>query len=407
MGKFIYYYGTMSSSKTANLIMTAYNYTSQGRKILCLKPIEDSRWNDNNSENSNEEKGYIISRALNERLECFLISKEDNLYEFFKIHNTVCQKTYSEGISAVLIDEAQFLKAEQIRQLADIVSKYSVSVLCYGLKNTYIEGKLFEGAEALLYYAHSFYEIKTVCKYCNNKATHNLRVVNGIATYEGSDLAIGDVVGENEFYAQVCYNHFRKPPAPIKVSEVKNKVNFVPKLDYILKYKNEDGNYYKFKEIEGLKKDEFYFFNKSAELEKVKYFYVGNIMFDVRSFSKRKDLPISVFVKGIIKVLYDIFEGNDLEAFNILREAQGRFKDIQFFNNYEEYITVREKMSGSSLRRFDRLPDGNYYYNDLHTHQYASFIHSVFMKLSDICNMPVGVLYEEEEENGVQISEEN
>ena len=81
MSKLIYYYGTMNSSKTANLIMTAYNYTSQGRKILCLKPIEDSRWEDGNKK---DKKGYIKSRALNESLECFLVSKEDNLLTFFK-----------------------------------------------------------------------------------------------------------------------------------------------------------------------------------------------------------------------------------------------------------------------------------------------------------------------------------
>ena len=384
--------------------MTAYNYTSQGRKILCLKPIEDSRWDENNKK---EEKGYIKSRALNESLECYLVTKEDNLFEFFKIHNTICQKTYSEGISVVLIDESQFLKAEQIRQLADIVARFEVSVLCYGLKNTYIEGKLFEGSQALLYYAHSMYEIKTVCKYCNNKASHNLRVVNGVATYDGSDLEIGDVVGEDEFYAQVCYNHFRKPPAPIKVPEVKSKINFAPKLDYILKFNNNEGHYYKFKEIDGLVKDEFYFDHKSAELDKVKYVYIGNIMFDVCAYSNRKDLPIRVFVRALIKLLYDIFEGNKSEAFRILKEAQGRLKDIQFFNNYDEYMLVRDKMSGSSLKRFECLPDGNYFYNDLHTHQYASFVNSVFMNLSATCNLPVGVLYEEEKEDGLQISEES
>lgn len=407
MGKFIYYYGTMNSSKTANLIMTAYNYTSQGRNILCLKPIEDSRWSEEIEKGSKENKGVIKSRALNSSLDCYLITKDENLFEFFKNQNSVCQKKYSKGISAILIDEAQFLKSVQVRQLADIVSKYDVSIVCYGLKNTYIEGKLFEGSEALVYYAHTINEVKTVCKYCDNKATHNLRVVNGIATYSGNDLAIGDVVGEEEFYAQVCYNHFRKPPAPIKVPEINSKISFVPKLEYILKYNNEDGYYSKLKDIEGLKKDDFYFYNDSADLERVRYIYVGNLMFDIRSFCNRKDLPITVFVNAIIKILYDIFEGNDSQALNILKEAQGKPKDIQFFNSYEEYIAAKEKKSGSSLRRFYRLPDGNYFYNDLHTNEYASFVHSLFMKLSDICNVSVGVLYEEEKEDGTQISEEN
>lgn len=404
MSKLIYYYGTMNSSKTANLIMTAYNYTSQGRKILCLKPIEDSRWEDGNKK---DKKGYIKSRALNESLECFLVSKEDNLLTFFKEQNTACQKAYSEGISAVLIDEAQFLKAEQIKQLADIVLKYGVQVICYGLKNTYIDGKLFEGAEALFYYAQTIIEIKTVCKYCKNKATHNLRVVNGVATYDGSDLAIGDVEGEDEFYAQVCYNHFRKPPAPILVLDSKNKINFNPKLDYILKYNNEEGYYTKFKELDGLKKEEFYFDHETAELEKVKYLFIGNIMFDLYAFSKRKDLPITVFVRALIKVLYDIFEGNKSEAFKLLRDAQGDLKDIQFFDNFEEYMAVREKMSGSSLRRFEQLPDGNYFYNDLHTKQYASFVHTLLVNLAIVCDIPVGVLYQEDIEDGNQISEEN
>lgn len=88
-----------------------------------------------------------------------------------------------------------------------------IPVICFGLKNSYVQGKLFEGSQALLYFADRIDEIKTVCQYCEKKATMNLRVVNGKAVYDGETIVVGDVGSkEDEFYVQVCREHYFNPP---------------------------------------------------------------------------------------------------------------------------------------------------------------------------------------------------
>ena len=213
MGKLYFNYGTMNSSKTANLLMVAHNYESQGRRILCLNPSSDTRWNGENG------KGQIVSRAIEKPLDCFLVSEEENLFELVRIKNLETQKEFSKGFSAVLIDEAQFLTEEQVKQLAEVVDKLGISVLCYGLKNTYVDGVLFEGAEALCYYADTMYEIESFCRFCNEKATMNALVKDGkhiykaekksVGTSDKDGALIGDVKSDSEtYYIPVCKKHY-------------------------------------------------------------------------------------------------------------------------------------------------------------------------------------------------------
>lgn len=406
MAKLYFNYGTMNSSKTANLVMVAYNYKSQGRRILCLKPSSDTRWN------GEDGKGQIVSRAIEKPLDCFLVSEDENLFDFIRIKNLETQKQYSKGFSAILIDEAQFLAEEQVKQLAEVVDKLNISVLCYGLKNRYTEGELFTGTKALIYYAHSIQEIKTICKYCNNKATMNLRVVDGYAIYTGDEVDIGDVVGKDDFYAQVCYHHYMNPPAPIISSKKrKRNVNFDAILEYILSYKNKYGFYMKNKIPEGMKFDKFYFANKGSEIRNVRYFCIGPIMLDLRLYSSvifgRKELNIHILLSAIISMLYDIFESNTNEAFKILKQSS--LKGIEFYETEGEYQHSKMNKTGSSLKRFKKLPDGRYYYYDFHSKNSFKSFESLIAGIQNYCNENnVGFIYEEVgEKDGVQISEEN
>lgn len=204
MSKFYFKYGTMNSSKTANLLMTVHNYESLGRKVLCLKPIKDTRDSDKQGE-----FGNIDSRAIAISHPCKFIDSEMDLFKY------ISDLYFKFKFDAVLIDEAQFLTKSQVRDLADIVNEFDIDVLCFGLKNTYADGELFEGSQALLYYASSLEEIKTVCKFCKRKATMNLRTVDNKAVYEGNTLKIGDVKDGEDMYHQVCYYHYSHPPKPL------------------------------------------------------------------------------------------------------------------------------------------------------------------------------------------------
>ena len=110
-----------------------------------------------------------------------------------------------DAISCVLVDEAQFLTAAQVDQLAHLCDVIGIPVLAYGLRTDF-QGALFPGSARLLALADSLVEIKSVCG-CGRKATMNLRVDgSGRAIAEGQQTEIGG----NDRYVALCRRHFRQ-----------------------------------------------------------------------------------------------------------------------------------------------------------------------------------------------------
>lgn len=198
MAKLYFKYGTMNASKSADLLMAVHKYEQQGKNVICMKSIIDTRSNEN----------YIESRALAYKHKCFCFKNDTNLFEFIeKKHN-------EQKYNCILIDEAQFLTKEQVFQLTKVVDFLKIPVLCYGLKNSYINGKLFEGSDALLYYADSIQEIKSVCQFCDSKATMNLRIKNGKPIINSDTLntvVIGDVNVGDDYFISTCRKHYFNP----------------------------------------------------------------------------------------------------------------------------------------------------------------------------------------------------
>lgn len=182
MAKLYFRYGAMSSSKTANLLMVAHNYKSQGKKVLLIKPIIDNRFG----------KSLIKSRCGLESEADYLLEKDDN---DFKIIDGECLNT----IDAILVDEAQFLTEKQVNALREI--SYAIPVLCYGLRTDY-KTNLFEGSKRLMEIADSIEEIKTTCYFCNKKAIINFKHHNGKIIKSGND----DIdLGDEGKYLCACY----------------------------------------------------------------------------------------------------------------------------------------------------------------------------------------------------------
>ena len=104
-----------------------------------------------------------------------------------------------------MIDEAQFLTKNQVKQLGDIVDLLDIPVLTFGIRTDF-QGNLFEGSKYLLAWADNLKEIKTVC-HCGRKATMVLRLNEyGQITEDGNQIDIG---GE-EKYVSVCRKHFKE-----------------------------------------------------------------------------------------------------------------------------------------------------------------------------------------------------
>jgi len=198
MAKLYFRYGAMNSGKTANLLMVADNYVNQGKNVIILKPDKDTRWN---------MASEVKSRAIVSSQPAILVNDTQDLLEFTR------DKLEEQDIAAILVEEAQFLTEKQVRQLAIVVDTMNIPVLCYGLRCSYLDGRLFEGSAALLYWADTIEEIKNVCQYCTSKATKNLLRIDGVPQYTGDFVVMGDVGGDSDIvFTPVCRRHYLSPP---------------------------------------------------------------------------------------------------------------------------------------------------------------------------------------------------
>lgn len=124
--------------------------------------------------------------------------------EDFNLFNEIAaKKADNPNVTCVLVDEAQFLKKEQVRQLAQVVDQLNLPVLAYGLRTDF-QGEPFQGSLYLLAWADNLIEIKTIC-HCGKKATMNARLdAHGKVIKTGQQIEIGG----NEKYISLCRRHF-------------------------------------------------------------------------------------------------------------------------------------------------------------------------------------------------------
>ena len=183
MAKLYYKYGAMGSSKTAQALMTRFNYQEKGKKVWLIKPSLDTR-----------DGKTVIKSRIGLKAEASVIKPDTDILETY-----LCIPE-SEAPDVVIVDEAQFLTFNQIGQLRIIVSYHDTPVICFGLRTDF-QGKLFEGSKALFELADSIAEIKSICK-CGQKAIINARLDdNGKVIAEGPQICIGG----NEKYEALCF----------------------------------------------------------------------------------------------------------------------------------------------------------------------------------------------------------
>jgi thymidine kinase len=198
MAKFYFYYSTMNAGKSTTLLQSSYNYTERGMNPLVLTPQLDDRFGE----------GKVASR-IGLKAEATTFVPTDNLFE--RIGESHQQQT----VHCVLVDEAQFLTRQQVRQLSDVVDDLDIPVLAYGLRTDF-QGNLFEGSQNLLAWADSLTEIKTIC-HCGRKATMVLRLgEDGKPVRDGAQVKIGG----NETYMSVCRRHFKEGIATRQTNEL-------------------------------------------------------------------------------------------------------------------------------------------------------------------------------------------
>ena len=188
MAKLHFFYSTMNAGKSTSLLQSNHNYKENGLDTIIFLPNETSKLS----------KGQIVSR-IGLKAKAVIANKDFNFINFIKNNK-------SENLSCILIDEAQFLTKEQVRQLGLVADRLNYPVMCYGIRTDF-RGELFEGSSELLALADNLIELKTICSLCSRKATMVVRKDDsGKVVTEGSKI----VVGGNDIYMPVCRKHYRK-----------------------------------------------------------------------------------------------------------------------------------------------------------------------------------------------------
>jgi len=188
MAKLYFNYSSMNAGKSTALLQANHNYLERGMKTKMFTFSGDNRYEENK----------IVSRIG--------ISADANSFsEATDLFQNLIEDKELKKIKCVLIDEAQFLKKNQVAQLGKIVDELDIAVLAFGIRTDF-QGELFEGSKYLLAWADNLKEIKTVC-WCGRKATMVVRLDSkGNILSEGEQLEIGG----NEKYIPLCRAHFNK-----------------------------------------------------------------------------------------------------------------------------------------------------------------------------------------------------
>ena len=180
-GKLIFYYGTVSSSKTMQLLSVGFNYEQCGWKVCTIKPALDTR------------SVLIETRAqLPSRQADIVVNNEDSIYDYSNEVNEA---------DVILVDECQFLSTNHIDELRNIAVDRDIDVLCFGLRTDF-NAHLFPASKRLFDLADDLIEVKTICNTCGKHASFNKRVT------QNDDSGVIDPSWNN--YKPSCFRCYRE-----------------------------------------------------------------------------------------------------------------------------------------------------------------------------------------------------
>ncbi|SDD08227.1 thymidine kinase [Sanguibacter gelidistatuariae] len=192
MAKLYFRYGAMNSGKSTALLQAAYNYEERGHQVLLAKPGIDTK----------------AGRAIHSRLGVdrgvdVMIGEQADVYLLIQRQRDEIQLRTGRDVSCVLIDESQFLSAQQVNDLLRVATLDQIPVICYGIRTDFLTAA-FPGSRRLLEIAHSLEELKTICR-CGRKAIFNARSVGGVFVFDGDQVAIDGMQVSYESLCAACY----------------------------------------------------------------------------------------------------------------------------------------------------------------------------------------------------------
>lgn len=192
MAKLYFRYGAMNSGKSTSLLQAAHNYEERGHQVLLAKPAVDTKGDE-----------LIVSRLGVSRAVDILFEPDGDPVAVFAAARAQVLARTARDVSALLVDEAQFLPESHVDDLLRIAILENVPVLAYGIRTDF-RTAAFPGSRRLLEIAHSLEELKTICR-CGRKAVFNGRVIGGRFVFDGDQLAIDGAAVTYESLCGACY----------------------------------------------------------------------------------------------------------------------------------------------------------------------------------------------------------
>lgn len=192
VAKLYFRYGAMNSGKSTAVLQAAHNYEERGHTVLLAKPSVDTKGD-----------RAIVSRLGVRRSADFVIEPGTDVHDEFQRHRERNLARTSRDVSALLVDEAQFLTESQVDDLLRIAILEDIPVLAYGIRTDF-QTVAFPGSRRLLETAHSLEELKTICR-CGRKAVFNARKVGGMFVFDGDQVAIDGIDVAYEALCGSCY----------------------------------------------------------------------------------------------------------------------------------------------------------------------------------------------------------
>lgn len=185
MAKLYFKYGAMGSSKTANALITKFNYEERGMKVWLIKPSIDVR-----------DGAAVVKSRIGLSANAYIATPDEDLFVAYGKHS---------DCDVIIADECQFFTEKQVDELRRIVDELDVPVLCYGLRTDFLT-HLFKGSRRLFEVADSVTEIKTICS-CGKKAIVNARIDGeGKIVTEGGQILLGG----NDSYVAMCHSCWKR-----------------------------------------------------------------------------------------------------------------------------------------------------------------------------------------------------
>lgn len=186
-----FFYGPMDCGKSTLALQMHHNQARQGRSGLVLTRYDRSA-------------SPRITTRVGLTHDAIEVVDDMDLRALVREHWARGQR-----VDYLIVDEAGFLSAAHVDQLAELVDTQHVDVFCFGLITDF-RSQLFDGARRLVELADEIapVHVEVLC-WCGRAGRQNARVVDGRVVREGDTVVVADTARDAPVRYQVlCRRHF-------------------------------------------------------------------------------------------------------------------------------------------------------------------------------------------------------